>query len=184
MTHNIDLANWKPIEGSLRQKRSGPKTFFGKKRADHRNVILKDWGKRLEINIEPVVPSDYVSPFDPNKCIYCLSLSIGRSGDEFRPLSQRGRYNKVNCVPCCGPCNSSKQAKCGTDLINWITEENPKKRSSINIEQQQKIINWYKDNEQFLIIPLDTIDTKDNISYEDKLKELDNKLNKIYEDLS
>ena len=184
MEHHPDKNNWKPIEGLPKKKRPGPGTKFSKKRADHRNAILKDWGERLEPKISPTVPNDYTSPFDTDKCAYCLSPRIGPSGDEFRPSSQRGRYNIVNCLPCCGDCNASKQDKCGSVLIKWIKEECPKKRTPINVEQQEKIINWYKENEKYLFIPLDTFDSKDNKTYGDKLNELDAKLNKMYEEFS
>ena len=112
-----NIETWKPIEGVEKKKnRKGEcniNTTFSRRRADHRNAILKDWAKRLEPTIEPKVPKDYISPFDKSKCIYCLSLNIGPTGDEFRPSTQRGRQNKINCVSCCGKCNSSKQDKCG-----------------------------------------------------------------------
>ena len=181
---NFEISNWIPIEGIPREKRDGPNTIFSGRRADHRNSILKDWAKRLEAIIEPKVPIDYVCPFDKNKCVYCLSANIGKSGDEFRPATQRGRYNIVNCLPCCGSCNSSKQDKCGLSLIKWIKDESSKKRSYIIPEQQEKIINWYKKNEEYLIIPLDTLDTKDNKTYENKLAELDSNLNKMYIEFS
>lgn len=181
MEDTVGQQNWEPIEGLPKQKRPGPGTSFAKKRADHRNAILKDWAKRLEPQIEPKIPIDYTSPFDRDKCTYCLSKYIGPSGDEFRPSSQRGRMNIVNCIPCCGRCNSSKQDKCGSALIEWIKEENPKRRKSIEIEQQEKIINWYKENEKYLLIPLDTFDNKTNKTYIEKCNELDTGLNRIYE---
>ena len=190
MEHATDQQNWEPIEGLPKQKRPGPGTNFGNKRADHRNAIFKDWAERLEPKIEPKVPIDYTSPFDKDKCAYCLSSNIGPSGDEFRPSSQRGRMNKVNCIPCCGRCNSSKQDKCGSALIEWIKEENPKKinanclRRPIKIEQQEKIINWYKENEKYLLIPLDTFDDKTNKTYIERYNELDTCLNKTYEEYS
>lgn len=184
MEYTTDQKNWKPIEGLPKQKRSGPGTKFSKKRADHRNAILKDWGERLEEQIKLKVPFDYTSPFDSDKCTYCLSKAIGPTGDEFRPSSQRGRMNIVNCIPCCGRCNSSKQDKCGSVLIKWIKEENPKKRIPIKIEQQEKIINWYRENEKYLLIPLDTFDDKKNKTYRERLNELDNELNKWYEEFS
>ena len=184
MEHNSDKNNWKPVEGLPKQKRPGPGTKLSKKRADHRNAILKDWGEKLEPQIEPKVPIDYISPFDRDKCAYCLSNDIGPSGDEFRPSSQIGRYNKVNCIPCCGACNSSKQDKCGTSLIEWIKEDNPKKRTQIKIDQQKKIINWYEENEKYLLIPLDTFDDKKNKTYRERLNELDTDLNKWYEEFS
>ena len=69
-------------------------------------------------------------------------------------------------------------------LIKWIKEENPKKRTQIKIEQQEKIINWYKENEKYLLIPLDTFDDKKNKTYGERLNELDTELNKWYEELS
>ena len=39
--------NWKPIEGIPKQP-TRSQTKFAKKRADHRNAILKDWAERLE----------------------------------------------------------------------------------------------------------------------------------------
>lgn len=86
---------WNPIEGSIKKRRiSKINTKFAKKRADHRNAILKDWAERLELTIEPKIPENYISPFDKDKCVYCLSHKIGASGDEFRPSTQRGRQNK------------------------------------------------------------------------------------------
>tara|TARA_B110000037_G_C16972217_1_gene445530 strand:+ start:220 stop:774 length:555 start_codon:yes stop_codon:yes gene_type:complete len=184
MEHTTNQKNWEPIEGLPKQTRPGPGTIFSKKRADHRNAILKDWAERYEPKIEPKVPIDYMLPFDTDKCAYCLSMHIGPSGDEFRPSSQRGRMNIVNCIPCCGVCNSSKQDKCGSVLIKWIKEENPKKRTQIKIEQQEKIINWYEENEKYLLIPRDTFDDKKNKTYGERLNELDARLNKIYEEFS
>ena len=184
MEHTTGQKNWKPIEGLPKQKRPGPGTKFSKKRADHRNAILKTWATKLEPQIEPKVPTDYTIPFDTDKCAYCLTMTIGPSGDEFRPSSQRGRMNIVNCIPCCGVCNSSKQDKCGLVLIEWIKEKNPKKRTPIKIEQQEKIINWYKENEKYLLIPLDTFDDKKNKTYGERFNELDTDLNKWYEEFS
>ena len=175
MEHTTNQKNWEPIEGLPKQTRPGPGTIFSKKRADHRNAILKDWAERYEPKIEPKVPIDYMLPFDTDKCAYCLSMHIGPSGDEFRPSSQRGRMNIVN---------SSKQDKCGSPLIKWIKEENPKKRTQIKIEQQEKIINWYEENEKYLLIPPDTFDDKKNKTYIERLNELDTDLNKFYEEFS
>tara|TARA_Y100000389_G_C17277337_1_gene421106 strand:+ start:133 stop:690 length:558 start_codon:yes stop_codon:yes gene_type:complete len=173
---------WEPIEGLPKQKRPGIGSKMAKKRADHRNTILKDWAESLEPKLEQKIPIDYKSPFDNDKCAYCLTSNIGKSGDEFRPVTQRGRYNIVNCIPCCGRCNSSKQDKCGNKLIEWIKEKNPKKRLPIKIEQQELIINWYKENEKYFLIPLDTLDSKKNKTYEERLNEIDDKLNRLYEE--
>jgi len=172
---------WTPFEGLAKQKRDGPNTEFAKKRADHRNRILKDWAITIEPDIETKIPDNYVCPFDINKCVYCLSPNIGKSGDEFRPITQRGRMNRVNCLPCCGKCNPSKQDKCGTKLIEWITDPSPKTRAPIDIEQQEKLINWYRENEKYLIIPLDIRYNRDNKTYQEKIDNLDNDLNKFYE---
>lgn len=177
MEQEADEYIWKPVEGLPREKRIGPKSEFAKRRGDHRNSILKDWAIKVEPDIEPKVPIDYISPFDKDKCVYCLTSHIGRSKDEFRPKTQRGRYNIVNCLPCCGSCNSSKQDKCGTVLIEWI-KKNPK----IPVEQKEKIINWFKEHEKYMLIPLDTLfDKNKNITYGDKFSSLDSDLNKIYE---
>ena len=98
-------------------------------------------------------------------------------GDEFRPTTQRGRQNKINCVPCCGPCNSSKQDKCGSELIKWIKSKSP-------VEQYEKIIKWYQDYEKYMLIPEDTIDIKYNKLYMINVMELDSRLNSMYEDFS
>jgi hypothetical protein len=170
--------NWNPIEGLPKQRRPyNLTTFLSKKRADHRNAILKDWAKRLEPIIEPKVPEDYISPFDKTKCIYCLSPRIGPTGDEFRPSTQRGRQNTINCVPCCGACNSSKQDKCGSVLIQWI-------KSKSQVEQYEKIIKWYQDHEKYMLIPDSIIDPKDNESYIIKVMGLDDRLNSVYDDFS
>jgi hypothetical protein len=172
------ILSWIPIEGTPKKNRqSAINTKFSKKRADHRNAILKDWAERLEPFMEQKVPVDYISPFDKNKCAFCLSPKIGPTGDEFRPSTQRGRQNKINCLPCCGSCNSSKQDKCGSKLIKWIKEKSPP-------EQQEIIIKWYQQNEKYLLIPLDTIDAKHNKPYCVMETELDDRLNKVYEDFS
>jgi hypothetical protein len=167
---------WIPIEGIPKKNRmNNIKTILAKKRADHRNAILKDWALRLEKYIEPKVPEDYVSPFELNKCIYCLSNKIGPTGDEFRPSTQRGRQNKINCVPCCGRCNSSKQDKCGNILIKWLNN-----KQELPNEQKEKIIKWYQQNEKYMLIPLDTMDHKYQKTYAKNLEELDENLNKFY----
>jgi hypothetical protein len=173
------MKSWNPIEGVNKKKRkcNGINTRFSKKRADHRNAILKDWADSLESIIEPKVPDNYVSPFDANKCIYCLSSNIGSSGDEFRPSSQRGRQNIINCVPCCGMCNSSKQDKCGKALIQWICTRSP-------VEQQEKIIKWYYEYESYMIIPLNTYDNNKKQTYEERENGLDELLNAMYEQLA
>ena len=107
--------------------------------------------------------------------IYPL-LSIGPTGDEFRATTQRGRQNIINCVSCCGKCNSSKQDKCGRLLIKWI-------KSKSSVEQYEKIIKWYQHYEKYMLIPENTIDPKNNKTYKTNEEELDERLNKIYEDL-
>jgi hypothetical protein len=171
---------WNPINGKPKKRRvCNVKTSFSKNRANHRNEILKTWAKRLESAIIPKVPENYVSPFEKNKCVYCLSTKIGPSGDEFRPITQRGRINIINCIPCCGMCNSSKQDKCGDTLIQWI-----KDRTEINIELKAYIIEWYQQYEQYMLIPLDTIDVKNRKTYAEIEEGLDERLNKIYEEFS
>lgn len=168
---------WTPIEGAPKKKRKcNINTKFSKKRADHRNAILKDWAIRLEPTLEPTIPENYISPFDKNKCAYCLSSKIGPSGDEFRPSTQRGRQNIINCIPCCGMCNSSKQDKCGTALLKWI-------KNKVSTKQQDIILHWYTQYEKYMIISLEAFDEKNKKSYNDVIEGLDDKLNKIYEEL-
>jgi 5-methylcytosine-specific restriction endonuclease McrA len=170
------MDSWLPIEGNSKVRRKCvTKTTLSSKRADHRNAILKDLAKRLETSVEPKVPLNYKHPFEKKKCIYCLSSKIGPAGDEFRPISQRGRINKVNCVPCCGTCNSSKQDKCGLDLVDWI-----KKKASP--AQFEKIMNWYMEHEKYMLIPPDTVDIKHGKTYSELVDVwIDEQLNKMYE---
>ena len=79
MEHNSDQNNWTPIEGLPKQRRPGPRTKFAKKRANHRNAILKDWSEWLEPEIEPKVPIDYTCPFDKDKCAYFFPPNIGHA---------------------------------------------------------------------------------------------------------
>ena len=175
---NDTTSIWIPIEGEPKKKRScDSNTRFSKKRADHRNAILKDKAIRLEPSIQPPIPHDYISPFDKDKCVYCLSSKIGPTGDEFRPSTQRGRQNKINCLPCCGRCNSSKQDICGSKLITWIQKISP-------TSQAEKIIAWYNKYEKYLLIPLDTFDSKAGKLYSQIVMELDEELNLFYEKFS
>lgn len=174
---------WNPIEGKAKKKRNinGKKTNFSEKIADHRNAILKDYANNYESYIEPKVPDNYESPFEKNKCIFCLeNIAKKKSYDEFRPISQGGRMNKVNCNPCCGSCNSSKQDKCGSMLIKWIQEKNSKKRKLITEEQKKILLEWYQTYEKYMIIPNDTININYNKTYIDKISTLDEELNEMY----
>lgn len=177
---------WTPIEGTPKKNRKDNTitSKFSKKRADHRNAILKDWAERLEPFIEPKVPDDYTSPFDKGKCIYCLSPKIGPSGDEFRPSTQRGRQNKINCVPCCLDCNPSKQDKCGSALLAWLKEKSPRTRKEISSEQQELIISWYQKYEKYMLIPTDIVDPKHKKPYSVLESELDDRLTAMYKDFS
>ena len=167
--------SWTPIEGIPKKRRQTElKTHLSKKRANHRNAILKDWAERLEYIIEPQVPVNYKSPFDKEKCVYCLSTTIGPTGDEFIPTTQRGRQNKINCVPCCGRCNSSKQDFCGRRLIQWIREKVP-------TDRQEIILKWWEQHEKYLHIPIHIVDKKQNKPYSSMISQLDDDLNKFYD---
>lgn len=177
----LTIDGFKPIEGEPKKRRPcDVKSWFAKGRANHRNLILKDWAVKLEPKIEPQVPLDYVSPFDPTKCAYCLSSKLGKNHDEFRPISQRGRMNRVNCLPCCGDCNSKKQDKCGKNLLNWIKEYDP-----IPMVQKQLIISWWKDYEIYMLIPQYTFDAKRGMTYQEAVETwLDTELTKDMEKYS
>jgi hypothetical protein len=57
-----------------------------------------------------------------------------------------------------------------------------KKNPKIPVEQQEKIIKWFKEHEKYMLIPLDTLfDKNKNITYGDKFSTLDSDLNKMYE---
>ena len=102
-------------------------------------------------------------------------MNIGKSGDEFRPITQRGRMNKINQVPCCGKCNSSKQDKCGDRLIKWINEND-----NIPTTRKTEIMEWFETYEKYMMIPYDQPDNLKDRTYEDMHASLDNDLNLIY----
>lgn len=172
------MKNWTPIPArwkKTKRQNKNIKSYLSKKRADHRSCIIKDWAKELESNLEPKVPGNYVSPFDENKCIYCLCKK-GKSPDEFRPSAQLGRMNIVNCVPCCGTCNSKKGSKCGTKLIEWIEKYDP-----ITPDNKEKIIKWYMENEKYMILDENTILKKYNKTIKVMIEEeLDKILDNFY----
>lgn len=170
-----------PIEGSNRKQRRQLNTHFASKIADHRNAILKDWAIKYEPNIIPKIPEDYQSPFEPHVCIFCLckvKKNINSGIDEFRPTKDKGRMNIVNCNPCCGPCNGSKNDRCGTRLINWLKSGG--RNNTITNDRIQKILEWYMKHEKYMIIPDDTINNYNGTTYIHEYENLDNKLNEMY----
>lgn len=175
------MESWMPIEGvGRRAKNNNVTSIFASKRPDHRNTILKDWAIRLEENIEPRVPPDYISPFNEKQCIFCTTILRKEGVDEFVPITQYGRMNKINKNPCCGKCNSSKSDKCGKKLINWIKnkgyEDNP-----IPEDRIDKLIEWYYTYEIYMIIPAKTFDKINNETYENLLEhKLDEMLDEFY----
>jgi len=165
---------WVPEEGSGKVRRSCPvKTVLSSKRADHRNAILKDIASGMESSILSQVPEEYKCPFDAKKCTYCGAGKIGSAGDEFRPISQRGRMNQINCVPCCGAYNSSKCDRTGAKLIEWLVK-------NCESEQYEKIMKWYEENEKYMIIPLDAVDKKTGKCYTELGEWIDESLNHCY----
>ena len=89
------------------------KNIATRHRGNHRSDFIKVQAEKIEeyIKKENKVPSDYKSPFPDGFCIFCQCKLTKKSNiDEFCPISQLGRLNKVNCNPCCGKCNSSKNA--------------------------------------------------------------------------
>jgi len=175
---------WTPIPGNGKKNRqTNIKTTLSGKRADHRNSILKDWATRLENIMEPRVPSDYISPFGHEQCMFCLeNLSNSKNIDEFRPISQRGRMNVINCNPCCGRCNQSKNDSCGDKLINWIknVQIDDNKRTPVPPERAKMIIEWFKKYEKYMIIDVNTYDPLRNKTYYELENELDSRLNAFY----
>ena len=95
------------------------------------NASLKDFANILEPHLFPVVPRDL--QLLPNllghthrQCCYCNTKGKDERGlkpinvDEILPCGQGVRYNAVNRVPACGDCNSSKGARAGTGLRDWM----------------------------------------------------------------
>ena len=105
---------------------------------------------RLEQSIKIQVPYDYVSHFKKDECIFCKRKIKKKNIDEFRPVSQGGRINKVNCNPCCGSCNSSKNDLCGNDLLNWIKNKGNIK-NPIPDDRIYELIKFYEENEKYMI---------------------------------
>lgn len=172
--------NWTPVEGEPRRPRDkSVKSLFAGRGGDHRNMYYKDIAIKLEPNILPHVPEQYKHPFEDDKCLYCMSDKIGQRGDEFRPISQYGRVNKVNCVPCCGRCNSSKNDKCGTKLLNWIDVSD-----FIDPCRKQLIKGWYITNEWYMIASKDYYCETRNKTYEQIRSDLDAIIHKCYVDMS
>jgi hypothetical protein len=180
---------WTPIPGTEKKNRQTcTKTTLSGKRSDHRNSILKDWATRLENTIEPQVPSDYTSPFDPKECMFCLkqlSKTKSKNIDEFRPISQRGRMNVINCNPCCGGCNPSKNDLCGNKLVNWIknVEIDNNKRTPVPPERAKMIIEWFEKYEKYMIIDVNTCDALHNKTYYELEKDLDIRLDAFYKEM-
>lgn len=182
----MNNAVWTPIPGNGKKKRqTGIKTTLSGKRSDHRNSILKDWATRLENKIEPQVPYDYVSPFDPKKCMFCLKKVSNKNIDEFRPITQGGRMNVINCNPCCGRCNQSKNDSCGNKLINWINnvEIDDNKRTPIPLERAKVIMEWFRKYEKYMIIDINTYDPLHNKTYYELEKDLDSRLDALYHEM-
>lgn len=172
---------WYPIAGCKKQKRRKCDTYFAKKMADHRNSILKDWAIKYEPHITPMVPQDYTSPFDKGKCIFCLCQVKNKAIDEFRSTKDKGRMNIVNCNPCCGKCNGSKSDRCGDKLVKWIKDGGHHERP-IHDEQKRLILEWYEENEKYMIIPDTTTVYGSEINYIEEYLSLDHRLNNIYKE--
>jgi len=129
-----------------------------KTRANNRNSILKTFAEAVEADLPPI-PKNYKFPFNPKKCMYCEGDSKPGKFDEFLAITETGRMNAVNKVPCCGDCNSSKLAKCNRELLKWI--ENGGFKNTIKPKRQKAIIEWWKENEKHMYIPADIFDKND-----------------------
>ena len=124
------------------------KSLLSDHKADHRNVQLKDLAEDLERFL--CIPSEYISPFNKDECMYCgVKVKPNKiNSDEFRPITQKGRMNKINCVTCCGSCNSSKGDKTGYELLKWLNGDNIP-----NKQRKEAIVYWWVQNEKYMIIP-------------------------------
>ena len=106
-------------------------------------------------------------------------MNIGKSKDEFRPISQHGRMNIINCNSCCGSCNSSKNDLCGKELVHWIKNKGNKNRQ-IPEENINKLLEWYYMYEKYMIIPINLYIKQCNKTYKDLENNLDEELNIFY----
>jgi hypothetical protein len=65
-------------------------------------------------------------------CAYCGKSLNNLTQDHFIPLSKGGGYDVDNIIPCCKPCNSSKQDK---DFAEWYSKQpyySEKRKNKIN----------------------------------------------------
>ena len=129
-----------------------------KSRANNRNVSLKTVAEAIEGALTPI-PKNYKFPFPSNRCLYCEKVLKKRGFDEFLAITETGRMNAVNKVPCCGPCNSSKGAKCNQELFEWI--EAGGRKNTIRVKRRDSIIEWWRENEQYMFIPGYIFEQKD-----------------------
>ena len=157
------------------------RTDFGKKHANYKNSKLKDEAVKLEIlcnrpTDEETFALENLLGFNPHAkmCIYCNKNCSSKNTEEIIPITQFGRYNKMNCVSACGTCNSSKGAITGELLDKWLTEKS---------ENSKQIIKYINDYKHYLVIDKNMIvlgKTVEQRRYE-LLNKVENDI-KIYEE--
>jgi 5-methylcytosine-specific restriction endonuclease McrA len=57
-----------------------------------------------------------------HKCAYCGEAGHDFHRDHLVPLAAGGSNDIANIVPACAPCNLSKGARSGAELLRWIAE--------------------------------------------------------------
>jgi hypothetical protein len=88
------------------------------------------------------------------QCVYCNQSIMGAATtDEIIPCSEGGRMNHMNCVPCCGSCNSSKGNQCIKKFVN--NGGNVNKDRPIPTPNRKKILTFVKRNEKYMEIQED-----------------------------
>jgi 5-methylcytosine-specific restriction endonuclease McrA len=103
-------------ERVLAQNRQWSKDNPDKRREMHRNRRAQERGATGSATSQ-----DVQNRFSAHghKCIYCAAQSDDLHMDHIKPLSKGGSNWPGNLAPACGPCNLSKGAKWGQELIDW-----------------------------------------------------------------
>ena len=73
-------------------------------------------------------------------CVYCEKTVRKQNMDELFPCSKGGRWNRLNRVPACGNCNSSKSNKTGIEFESWV-----QKLCTVTQSHKEEIIRYMRD---------------------------------------
>ena len=117
-------------------------------------VYMYEAEKRLEKPSGRVKTLPQILRINDEQCVYCnQSTEDQKTTDEIIPCSEGGRMNHMNCVPCCGSCNSSKGNKCIKNFVN--NGGNVNKDRPIPTPNRKKILTFVKRNKKYMKVPED-----------------------------